>query len=564
MNKQLTLLTISIFFATATLAMETKFNEQENNNATELKPAENLVKKLAQLHKELNVENLKKEFIAAQFPEKFSLYEKFITARLAKIAHVIEEDPREYCNLILVLRELLQTQPDTPTVQNQPVQQKQRLKAHPCPFIKEFTTITIKKPISIKRDWTALAFALSSDNKTLFAAGDENTIEIWDVSNPQKTTLIATIDESKNGHTDFVTSLTLSLDNKTLFSGAMDNFIKIWDVSDLHNPTLISPIKKHTDWPASLALSSDNNTLFQSDEKTVKIWTVSNLEKPTLIETLNKSNNGHAYPVLCVLLSTDNKTLFSGSNDKTLIWNVTNPTKPTFITSFDNANRDDAASSFALSSDNNIFFSGTENSIITLWNVSCLYKPTRIATFKASTDNPKRIHSLVLSSDNKTLFSGSRDDTIKIWNVSDPHNPTLIITLDQSKYGHKQSVRSLALSSDSSTLFSGSFDGTIKIWDWSQIFVPSLADYFTRLPKSSLGVLSYFFIKEIVNHKKHRRENGVTITKPLLITDPLLTQLFNELPKELQNAMLAKNYVTFTKLTYKPITNTTNNNNKNN
>ena len=87
-----------------------------------------------------------------------------------------------------------------------------------------------------------------------------------------------------------------------------------------------------------------------------------------------------------------------------------------------------------------------------------------------------------------------------------------------------------------------------------------LKKYFKQLPTSYDGMLEFFFIRELIAHKQNQLTKGCSAAKPLVITDSLLIELFNQLPKELQQELIEKKYVTFTRQTYKPITTTTNNN----
>ena len=95
-----------------------------------------------------------------------------------------------------------------------------------------------------------------------------------------------------------------------------------------------------------------------------------------------------------------------------------------------------------------------------IWDLSIPNK--LIHTLK---DHSEAITSLALSSDNKILYSGSNNN-IKIWDLTTP-NKDCIYTLQLPNKNVtllNNYVISLALSLDGKTLYSGSDNGNINIW----------------------------------------------------------------------------------------------------
>ena len=102
---------------------------------------------------------------------------------------------------------------------------------------------------------TALAF--SPDGKTL-ASGEgygASPIRFWNVATGERIGVV-------EGHSGWVTSLVFSPDGKTLVSGSSDQTIRLWDVSDPANPSLKRTLRGHRNEVWSLALLPDGLTLF--------------------------------------------------------------------------------------------------------------------------------------------------------------------------------------------------------------------------------------------------------------------------------------------------------------
>ncbi len=542
----------------ASFAMETKFENLEisNNNATEATPNETLVERLSQQYTPEYVANIKQEFNAAQFPEKFSFYEKFITARLGKIAQVITNNPRQHTNLDLVLRELLQTAPSD-------VLNKQEQNKIASPFVKELTTTkepTYKELVAAtpSNKKTALlhhlssitSLVLSTNNKTMFTGSTNRNITVWDVSDPAKPTHLASLDEAKTGHSSAINCLAISSDNKTLFSGSNDKTIKIWSIINPANPILFATINNIN--PSSLCVSSNNKTLFcGSQEGAITIYDITNLSNPTLI---GAHGQAHIENISSLILSTDNKTLFSGSQAKTTftIWNVSDPRNITEIISKEVY---EFVHDLALSNDNKTLFVGRNKGSTQVWDISNVKDPRLLSTMVSEGKSINNIK-IRLSSDNKTLFCLTSDQTINIWNISNLKDPIFITPVEPPIVNRNKnsSKINLVLFNDQIIYQVCGFDNKLRQCDasfLSNICSPTLTNYFTQLPSSPEGVIEYFFIKELLDHKNRQLKAGCTTPKPLAITDALLIELFNQLPKELQQEIITKKYVTFARQTYK-------------
>jgi uncharacterized delta-60 repeat protein len=108
--------------------------------------------------------------------------------------------------------------------------------------------------------------------------------------------------------------------------------------------------------------------------------------------------------------------------------------------------------SVAYSPDGKAIATGTEDSMVRLWDVASGREIRRF------TGNIAELFSVAFSPDGRFLASGSLDTTVDLWEVA---SGRLLYTL----MGHSDLVRSVAFSPDGKLLASGSADKTMRLWD---------------------------------------------------------------------------------------------------
>ena len=111
-----------------------------------------------------------------------------------------------------------------------------------------------------------------------------------------------------------------------------------------------------------------------------------------------------------------------------------------------------AVNSVALSPDESILASASDNKTIRLWN---LETGQAISTI---TGHSQGVTSVAFNPDGTILATASGDRTIKLWNLNDYQE---ICTFS----GHSHAVKSVAFGPQGHLLASGSWDKTIKLWD---------------------------------------------------------------------------------------------------
>ncbi|KAK1422333.1 hypothetical protein QVD17_25374 [Tagetes erecta] len=222
-------------------------------------------------------------------------------------------------------------------------------------------------------------------------------------------------------HNDTVSALAVSMDGLVLYSVSWDRTLKIWHAADFK--CLESICNAHDDAINALSVSSNGDVYTGSTDRTIKLWRKlksSDGEKHTLVTTLKKHKSG----VNALALSTNENILFSGASDR-------------LIMAWETSDED-------------------ENDMVA------------VSVLKG---HVKSIMCLSVVSD--LLCSGSADETIRIWNKTENCYFCLAV-LD----GHKGPVKCLTSETDhnhatdasaSYLIYSGGLDSDIKVW---QIFIP--------------------------------------------------------------------------------------------
>ncbi|MBN2394416.1 MAG: hypothetical protein JXR84_27020 [Anaerolineae bacterium] len=307
--------------------------------------------------------------------------------------------------------------------------------------------------------------AFSPDGQTLASGSNDNTIILWDVTDPRAPTPLGV---PLTGHTGDVRSVAFNPDGQTLASGSSDGTIILWDVTDPRAPTpLGAPLTGHTRDVWSVAFSPDGQTLASgSSGGTIILWDVTDPHAP-----LGAPLTGHTGDVYSVDFSPDGQTLASAgcsydpgvqwlcTEGEIILWDVADPRAPTPL-GVPLTGHKSGVNSVAFSPDGQSLASGSVDNTIILWDVTDPRAPTPLGA--PLTGHTGDVWSVAFSPDGQTLASGSSDGTIILWDVTDPCAPT---PLGASLTGHASWVWGVAFSPDGQSLASGSVDSTIILWD---------------------------------------------------------------------------------------------------
>jgi WD40 repeat protein len=116
------------------------------------------------------------------------------------------------------------------------------------------------------------------DKKLLASASDDNTIFIFNMSDPYNDSLI----EKLTNHTNKVTSLIYIQSQSILAIGSWDETVKLRNTNDW---TVFNTLKEHKD-PIYSLLLCDNDTILLSGswDRTIQVWEIPTGE---LLDTIN-------------------------------------------------------------------------------------------------------------------------------------------------------------------------------------------------------------------------------------------------------------------------------------
>jgi WD40 repeat protein len=290
--------------------------------------------------------------------------------------------------------------------------------------------------------------AFSPDGKTLAAGSADDTVWLWNLTDPARP---AQLGPPLTGPAYGVNSVAFSPDGKTLAAGSVDGTVWLWNLADPARPAQLGPpLTGPAGAVLSVAFSPDGKTLAAgSVDQTIRLWNL-----PSNVLT------GPANSVSSLAFSPDGKTLAAGNYDsKVWLWNLADPARPARLGP-PLTGPAVSVESVAFSPDGKILAAGSVDHKVWLWNLADPARPARLGP--PLTGPTGIVDSVAFSPDGKTLAAGSADDKVWLWNLAHPARPA---RLGQPLAGPAYGVSSVAFSPDGKTLAAGSFDD--KVWLWN-------------------------------------------------------------------------------------------------
>ncbi|CAK84600.1 unnamed protein product (macronuclear) [Paramecium tetraurelia] len=161
------------------------------------------------------------------------------------------------------------------------------------------------------------AVCIGKINNTIFSAGDDKTIRVWNEYLQSKENKLYNCKQIINeAHNMEIHCLCVNQLNNLLASGCQEGNIKIWIEAEekwINSQVLI----QHSQWVKSLSFNYDSTFLISgSGDKSICVWNLN--EDWEHFQTLTE----HTSLVNCVNFAQNENTFVSGSEDQTIkIWN---------------------------------------------------------------------------------------------------------------------------------------------------------------------------------------------------------------------------------------------------
>jgi eukaryotic-like serine/threonine-protein kinase len=287
-------------------------------------------------------------------------------------------------------------------------------------------------------------------------------------------------------HTDSVTALGLLADGKTVFSAGKDKTVRLWDLESRRQVRLLP----HAEEVTGAAASPDGRWLATASVKygepqPLLLWDLATQRAATLTTRFWLRPGS-------ITFSPDSKWLaFSAQFGGVRLWDVNARSELTNLLAFDGSAKQIG---LAFSPDSRtLAYNENEQGAILLCDINN-------RSVDRLTAHQDVVRALAFSPDGKWLVSGSRDRTVRLWNLAERQprfgftnrtgavgavafSPdgrtfamisagTLIRLIDVNTgiqkgelRGHRKIISGLAFAPDGQTLLSASDDGTIRVWD---------------------------------------------------------------------------------------------------
>ncbi len=250
----------------------------------------------------------------------------------------------------------------------------------------EFTTWDIanpSQPEKIKKQDGSIRFVFFSNDGKLMASMDlvkdnENTVTIWDAAKFSKLNTIKMNAES-------VSSVRFSADDKTL--AIVGEKIIFWNINDPGKPVLLATLDHEPNEMTNVFFSPDGKLMASIADKNIILWDVSNPAAPTRLGTLE----GHTKLIQTVAFSPANNSLLAsaGKDRNIVLWNISDPRTPEIINTL--ASHSDWVNSIAFNPDGTMLASGSYDKQVNLWNIANPESPVLISKMTGHTSNVTKV-----------------------------------------------------------------------------------------------------------------------------------------------------------------------------
>ncbi len=294
----------------------------------------------------------------------------------------------------------------------------------------------------------ASAIGMLADGKTVFSAGNDKVVRLWDLDSRRPIGLLS--------HPEAIIGAAASPDGRWLATAmakeAEGQPVLLWDLASRQIAAkLITSTPQFTNFwlrPQGITFSPDSKWLAVATMwGGVRLW---NVDARSEVAPLPSTNNISF--LIGLAFSPDSRTLACNENDFGAIslWDIASHSA-TRLTGHESV-----ISALAFSPDGQTLASGSLDRTVRLWNLA-----ERREEFPSLTDRSGGITSLAFSADGRTLAMAGEGGAGRVIRLVDVETGSPKAELR----GHLENVSELAFTPDGKTLLSASADGTLRVWD---------------------------------------------------------------------------------------------------
>lgn len=289
------------------------------------------------------------------------------------------------------------------------------------------------------------AVAFSPDGQTLATSSGDQTVALWDVSNPER--------PHQLGHPLTNSSLVaFSPDGRILATSSADKTTALWDLSNRNYPDQVGQLPTNS----LVVFSPDGRTIATANaDETIVLW---DLSDHYLLRPLGQLPTSFSL----VAFSPDGRTMVTGGADgetAIILWDITDRAQPHQLNLL-HTGHTSVVDAIAFSPDGRTLATGSWDHTAILWDIENRNNPNQLS--RPLTGHTDSVDTLAFSPDGNTLATGSVDNTVRLWDITDRYQPD---PLGWPLTGHTNAVGAVAFSPNGHTLASASQDKTVILWD---------------------------------------------------------------------------------------------------
>ncbi|MBF6341852.1 TIR domain-containing protein [Nocardia abscessus] len=300
--------------------------------------------------------------------------------------------------------------------------------------------------------------AINPSRMLLATAGESQTITLWDLTAPDRSTALSRI------ALRFTYSVAFSPDGRLLATGSLDGTVRLWDISNSANPTAVAQFVGPP--VVSLRFSPDGRTLavggqIRREEPRVDLWSITDPAHPSRSSSIADGVSG----VLSIPFSPDGRILAVEAPDGAIrLWNVADPLDPVPGTILSGRPEGVCAADFG--PDGRSLVAGGNDGRVAVWNFAGPAAPLVVRKHESP------VCTAVFSRDGRHLVTASRDSA-RLWNTVDLAKIYVENVLDEGV----NMVSGTVFTADGRDVVTTSFGGRVRDW---RLYGPALSDLTDR------------------------------------------------------------------------------------